>query len=143
MPNRLQQEIEEILGKDAKFPLREPLWRRIRRALSQRTRRAGEWLTSRLPRITVGRVMAAGVVLILLALFAPSLFNLDSDAITRAVILAGLALFIGAFVLSLRRRSPYVERRWRGQPIDLRQPGVGSRLRSWWNRWRSRRRFRN
>ncbi len=139
MPNRLQQEIEEILGKDAKFPLREPLWRRIRRALSQRTRR----LASRLPRITVGKVMAAGVVLILLALFAPSLFNLDSDAITRAVILAGLALFIGAFVLSLRRRSPHVERRWRGQPIDLRQPGVGSQLRSWWDRWRSRRRFRN
>lgn len=141
MPDRLQQEIEEILGKYEKFPLREPLWRRIRRNISQRTRRAGEWLASHLPRITVGRVMAAGVILILLALFAPSLFNLDSDAITRGVILAGLALFIGAFVFSLRRRTPYVEQRWRGQPLDLQQPGVGSRLRSWWDRWRSRRRY--
>ena len=141
MPDRLQREIEEILGKDAKFPLREPLLRRIRRNLSQRTRRAGQWLASRLPRITVGRVMAAGVILILLALFAPSLFNLGSAAITRGVILAGLALFIAAFVFSLRRRSPYVEHRWRGRPIDLQQPGVGSQIRSWWDRWRSRRRY--
>jgi hypothetical protein len=142
MPDRLREEIEEILGKYEKFPLREPPWRRIRRNISQRTRGAGQWLASHLPRITVGRVMAAGIILILLALFVPSLFNLDSDAITRGVILAGLALFIAAFVFSLRRRSSsYVEQRWRGQPLDLRQPRVGSRLRSWWDRWHSRRRY--
>ncbi len=142
MPDRLREEIEEILGKYEKFPLREPLWRRIRRNISRRTRGAGQWLTSHLPRITVGRVMAAGVILILIALFAPSLFNLDSDAITRGVILAGLGLFIAAFVFSLRRRrSPYVEQRWRGRPLDLQEPGVGSRLRSWWDRLRSRGRY--
>ncbi len=142
MPNRLQQEIEEILGNYEKFPLREPRWRRIRRRLSLRTRSARHWLASHLPRITVGRVMAAGVILILVALFAPSLFNLDSGAITRGIILAGLALFIGAFVFSLRRRTtPYVEQRWRGRPIDLRHPSIGSRLRSWWYRWRSRKRY--
>ena len=135
-----REEIDEILGKYEKFPLREPLWRRIRRNISRRARGAGQWLTSRLPRITVGRVMAAGVILILAALFGPSLFNLDSDAITRGIILAGLALFIGAFIFSLRRRPPYVEQRWRGRSVDVQQPGVGSRLRSWWDRWRSRRR---
>lgn len=138
MPDRLRQEIEEILGKYEKDPLKEPLWRRIRRSISQRIRSAGQWLSSRLPRITVGRVMVAGIILILIALFAPSFFDLGSDAITRGIILAGLALFIAAFIFSLRRRSPYVEQRWRGRPLDVQQPGVGSRLRSWWDRWRSR-----
>jgi hypothetical protein len=133
MADRLQQEIEEILGKYKKFPLREPFWRRIRRRLSRWLSSVGQWSASHLPRITVGRVMLVGIVLIVAAYF-----GIGDRSITQIVLVAGLILFVAAFVLALRRRPPHVHKRWRGEPIDLDEPGVGTRLRSWWGRWRSR-----
>jgi len=102
MSDRMQQEIEEILGKYKKFPLREPFWRRMRRRLSRWLSSVSQWSASHLPRITVARVMLV------------------------------------AFIFALRRRPRYVEKRWRGQSIELHEPGVSQRLRSWWGRWRSR-----
>jgi len=135
MSDRLQQEIEEILGKYKRFPLRESLWRRIRRRLSRWLNSLGRWPASHLPRITVGRVMLVGVAMIIAAYF----FSFGSDSITRSVIVAGLILFVAAFIFSLRRRPPYVEKRWRGRTVEeIGEPGVGDRLRSWWGRWRSR-----
>jgi len=134
MADRLQQEIEEILGRYNRFPLREPIWRRVRRRLSRWLSRLGRWPASHLSRITVGRVMLVGIALIIAAYF----FSFGSDSITRSVIVAGLILFVAAFIFSLRRRSPYVEKRWRGRTLDVGEPGVGERLRSWWGRWRSR-----
>lgn len=135
MSRRMQQEIEEILGKYKRFPLREPLWRRIRRRLSRWLSSVGRWSASHLPRITVGRVMLMGVVLIIAAYF-----GFGDKSITQMVLVAGLILFVAAFIFALRRGPPYVEKRWRGQPLTIREPGVGERLRSWWSRWRSRRR---
>jgi len=134
MSDRLQQEIEEILGKYKKFPLREPLWRRIRRRLSRWLSSASQWSASHLPRITVGRVMLVGVAMVIVAYF----FGFGGDSVARLMIIAGLILFVAAFVFSLRRRPRYVEKRWRGQPVEIEEPGVGERLRSWWGRWRSR-----
>jgi VIT1/CCC1 family predicted Fe2+/Mn2+ transporter len=134
MSDRLQQEIEEILGKYKRFPLREPLWRRIRRRLSRWLNSLGQWRASHLPRITLGRVMLVGMAMIIAAYF----FGFGSDSIARSVIVAGLILFIGAFIFSLRRRTPYVEKRWRGRTVQIGQPAVSERLRSWWDRWRSR-----
>ena len=133
MSDRMQQEIEEILGKYKKFPLREPLWRRIRRRLSRWSSSVGRWSASHLPRITVGRVMLVGIVLIIAAYF-----GFGGKSITQMVLVAGLIIFVAAFIFALRRRPQYVERRWRGRPLDVREPGIGERLRSWWNRWRSR-----
>jgi hypothetical protein len=133
MSDRMQQEIEEILGKYKKFPLREPLWRRIRRRLSRWSSSVGRWSASHLPRITVGRVMLVGIVLIIAAYF-----GFGGKSITQMVLVAGLILFVAAFIFALRRRPHYVEKRWRGQPLEIREPGIGERLRSWWNRWRSR-----
>ena len=132
MSDRMQQEIEEILGKYKKFPLREPLWRRIRRRLSRWLSSVGRWSSSHLPRITVGRVMLVGIVLIIAAWF-----GFGGKSITQMVLVAGLIIFVAAFIFALRRRPPHVERRWRGRPLDVREPGIGERLRSWWNRWRS------
>jgi VIT1/CCC1 family predicted Fe2+/Mn2+ transporter len=134
MSDRLQQEIEEILGKYKRFPLREPLWRRIRRRLSRWLSSLGRWPASHLPHVTLGRVMLVGVAMIITAYF----FGFGSDSITRSVIVAGLILLVGAFIFSLRRHSPYVEKRWRGRTVEIGQPGVSERLRSWWDRWRSR-----
>jgi len=128
----MQQEIEEILGKYKKFPLREPLWRRIRRRLSRWLSSVGRWSSSHLPRITVGRVMLVGIVLIIAAWF-----GFGGKSITQMVLVAGLIIFVAAFIFALRRRPPHVEKRWRGQPLEIREPGIGERLRSWWNRWRS------
>ena len=133
MSDRMQQEIEEILGKYKKFPLREPLWRRIRRRLSRWLSSVGRWSSSHLPRITVGRVMLVGIVLIIAAYF-----GFGGKSITQMVLVAGLIIFVAAFIFALRRRPQYVEKRWRGRPLDVREPGIGERLRSWWNRWRSR-----
>ena len=135
MSNRMQQEIEEILAKYKKFPLREPFWRRLRRRLSRWLSSVNQWSASHLPRITVGRVMLVGVAMIVVAYFA----GFGGDSVGRSIIIAGLILFVGAFIFSLRRRgTPYVEKRWRGQTVDYEGPGVGERLRSWWGRWRSR-----
>ena len=129
MSDRMQQEIEEILGKYKRFPLREPLWRRIRRRLSRWFSRLG----SHLPRITVGRVMLVGVALLIAAYF-----GFGGKSVTQMALVAGLILFVAAFIFALRRRPPPIDKRWRGQPLEIREPGIGERLRSWWNRWRSR-----
>lgn len=134
MSDRLQQEIEEILGKYKKFPLREPLWRRIRRRLSRWLSSVSQWSASHLPRITVGRVMLVGAAIIVVFYF----FEFGGDSVARSMIVAGLIIFVAAFIFSLRRRPRYVEKRWRGQPLEIDEPGVGERLRSWWSRWRSR-----
>ena len=133
MSDRLQQEIEEILGKYKRFPLREPLWRRIRRRLSRWFSSLGRWPASHLPRITLGRVMLVGIAMIMAAWF-----GVGGKSTTQMVLVAGLILFVAAFIFSLRRRPPYVEKRWRGRTLQIGQPGVGERLRSWWDRWRSR-----
>jgi len=132
MSHRMQQEIEEILGKYKKFPLREPFWRRMRRRLSRWLNSVRQWSASHLPRITIGRVMLVGIVLIIAAYF-----GVGGRSTTQMVLAAGLIIFVAAFIFALRRRPRYVERRWRGQTLEIAEPGVGERLRSWWSRWRS------
>jgi len=65
-------------------------------------------------------------------------FNVGDSFTNRLLIGIGLGLFFLAFLLSLRRSGRVPEKRWRGQPMEL-QPSMGDRLRSWWERWRSRR----
>jgi hypothetical protein len=135
MSDRLRQEIDEILGKYEKFPLREPLLSRLRRRVSLLAGTVGQLLLSPLRLVTAGRLMLLGVVLILVAYF-----SWGGDSITRSIIIAGLLVFALAFMVSLRRRTPHVEPRWRGRPLDLSEPSVGARLRAWWGRWRGQRR---
>jgi hypothetical protein len=131
MSDRLREEIDEILSKYEKFPLREPLPRRLRRKASELTAATGRLLTAPLHHVTAGRLMLLGLVLILVAYF-----SWGGASITRAAIIAGLIVFAFAFMVSLRRRGPRVEQRWRGRPLDLQEPSVGTRLRAWWGRWR-------
>ena len=46
MSDRLRREIDEILSKYEKFPLREPLPRRLRRKASELTTAAGQLLAA-------------------------------------------------------------------------------------------------
>ena len=135
MSDRMRQEIDEILSKYEKFPLREPLLRRLRRKASEVAAAAGQALAAPLHYVTAGRLMLLGLILVLAAYF-----GLGGGSATQAIVIAGLIVFALAFMVSLRRRSPHIEQRWRGRPLDVHEASLGARLRAWWGRWRGRRR---
>ena len=128
MAQRYQREIEEILGqageegqdagKGCSKPPRAP-----RRAL--RSRRPG---LGRFVRPTPGRLLLAGIVLLVLAVV---LNALDAPGV-RPFFWASVVLFVFAYVAYFTRPRRTVERRWRGQPMDDPQPaGPLSRLWRW------------
>jgi len=134
MPDRVQQEIEELLARLETFPPKRPLSQRIKRGISGSFSAIGNALsTIPVPHLTAGHLLLIAIAMIVVAFMIGG----GSDLI-RWVIICGFVLFVAAFVLSLRRQSRPQEKLWRGKPMDLNDPGVGERLRSWWRR-RSRR----
>jgi hypothetical protein len=134
MPDRIQQEIEELLAKLDTFPPKRSLWARVRGRISGFFREIGHAFSSiPFPRLSAGHVLLLAIAVIVIFSVAGPGGNL-----TRWVIVGAIVAFIGAFVFSLRRHSRPQEKLWRGKPMDLSGPGVGERLRSWWRR-RSRR----
>ncbi len=135
MPNqsdRIQKEVDELLAKIERFPPRRSLSRRIGDAASAPFRALRRGLSGLgLRRISAGHVLLAAIIIIVIAYVAGG-----SGDVWRWVIVGGIALFIAAFVMSLRRQSrPPAERYWRDRPIDLDDRGSG---RSFWDRWRGR-----
>ena len=134
MPDRIQQEIEELLAKLDTFPPKRPFWVRVRSGISGFFRDIGHTIsTIPFPRLSAGHVLLIAIAVIVF--FSLADFG---GGLTRWVIAGAIVAFIGAFVMSLRRHSRPQEKLWRGKPMDLNSPGVGERLRSWWRR-RSRR----
>ncbi|MBI1885475.1 MAG: hypothetical protein HYS09_04060 [Chloroflexi bacterium] len=136
MADKLQREIEELLDQLEDFPPRRSPWAWLRSTLSRvfAGLRRG-FSTPRLPRLSIGHLLLASVVLIIVAY----VFSPGGDSGGRILIGAALLIFVVAFVLSLRRQGRIPEKRWRGQPMEVDSSGMGSRLRSWWERWRGRR----
>ena len=135
MSSKLERDIEEVLAQVDKFPQPSRL-RRLRRRLSNAVGAAGAAIASLpRPRVSVGQVLLLGIALIVIAYVFGDSFG--SQSILRLFIISGIILFIGAFIFSLRRQSSsrLPEKRWRGQPMDLR-PGGDT---PWWKRWLSRR----
>ena len=135
MPNqsdRIQQEVDELLAKIEKFPPRRPLSRRVGDAVTAPLRALRRGLSGlSLPRISAGHVLLAAIIVIVIAYVAGG-----SGDIWRWIIVGGIALFIAAFIMSLRRQSkPPAQRYWRDRPLDLHDRGSG---RSFWDRWRGR-----
>lgn len=134
MPDRIQQEIEELLARLETFPPKRPFSSRIKYAISGFFHSAGNAVSSLpVPHLTAGHLLLIAIAMIVIAFMIGG-----SSGLIRWVIIGGFVLFIAAFVLSLRRQSRPQEKLWRGKPLDLNGPGVGERLRSWWRR-RSRR----
>jgi len=130
MPDRVQQEIEDLLARLEKFPPKRPLRRRVSDTIGAPFRAAGRAFAGlRLPSISAGHLLLIAIAIIVVAYLAGG-----SGEIVRWVIVAGILLFIAAFVMSLRRHSAPPEKVWRGEPLDLRPRG-----KSWWGRWRNRR----
>lgn len=138
MPSKLERDIDEVLAKVERFPPRRPLWRRIRRRIGEALGGIGRALAGLpRPRLSVGQILLLGIAVVVIAyVFGDSI---GSRSIVRLLIIGGIVLFIGAFILSLRRQpsSRLPEKRWRGQPMDLDRPGESGE--PWWKRWRSRR----
>src|SRR3972149_708012 len=82
-------------------------------------------MLARLSSVSLGQVMLASLVLVLVAFF----FRAASPALARWVVIAGLILFLTAFALSLLSGHSRHQRRWRGEGIDLSEPRLGTRLR--------------
>lgn len=137
MSSKLERDIEEVLAKIERFPPKRSLRQRIGRRLAGVRDGLGRVLSSiPRPRASVGQVLLLGIAVIVIAyVFGDSL---GGAGLVRLMIIAGIVIFIGAFIVSLRRQSSgrLPEKRWRGQPMDLHDSGD---TRPWWTRWRSRR----
>jgi hypothetical protein len=128
MSSKLERDIEEVLAQVDKFPQPSRL-RRLRRHLSNAVGAAGVAIASLPGRGQRRPGPAAGA--------GPHRHrhvfgdSFGSQSIVRLFIISGIVLFIGAFIFSLRRRSSsrLPEKRWRGQPMDLRPGGA-----PWWKR---------
>ncbi len=132
MSSKLERDIEEVLAQIDRFPPKRSLWSRIRRRVANTVGGVGEAISSiPWPRIGIGQVLLIAIAVIVIAYF-----GFRSSNIGSILIFGGILAFIGAFIFSLRRQSAsrLPEKRWRGQPMDLDDPGD-----SWWKRWRSRR----
>jgi hypothetical protein len=134
-PDKVQREIEELLGKLDNFVPEERLVSKIK---SKRRAEAGPGLVERMlkraSRITLGHVMLAGLALLLAASFAPGIFI----GYARYAMILGLLMTGGAFVMSVigwdSRRTiagGTSEKRWRGQVINYSEPSAPSRFRDW------------
>jgi hypothetical protein len=130
MAQRYQREIEEILGQageqgegagsDGSKPPRSP--RRVARA--PRGPRLGRFI-----RPTSGRLLLAGIVLLVLSVLFRAL---DVPGVTP-FLWASVVLFVFAYVVYFTRPRRTVERRWRGQPMDDPPQPAGPLSRLW--RW--------
>ena len=127
MPDKIQREVEDLLSRLDTFPRKRPVWSRARSAMRGWFRSASG---VSLPRLSAGHILLISIgVIVVASVILPG----GSDAV-RWVIAAGIVMFIGAFIFSLRRQSRPSEKYWRDKPLDLHG---GSR--GWWDRWRNRR----
>ena len=119
MPEKYKDEIEEILRKAGEVAPRKPSKEskeseqhsedRAREPIvTQRARPADPRTGPRLPTITAGKLMLAGVVIFLIGIkFTPFIW-------------IGLAMLVGAYLLYfVKPRSISYEKRWRGRSVDV------------------------
>ncbi len=133
-PDRLKDEIEEILNKIEHFPKPEsPRARARRRAL----RRLADAVASaeraaarQLGRVSVSQLMLISFVLIIGSLF----FRRIHPLAMQWVLYGGIVLFVSSFAILIFTRSPggTHQQRWRGRSIEYRMPSLLERLRSWY-----------
>lgn len=139
MPDRLQQELDDILRRADELTEKRPLPARLGSRASARLRVIRRSIGGfRLPRFSISQMLFASLAAIIIGyVFFPG-----GDLVGRLLLFGGIGGFVVAFVLSITRGGrggANYEKRWRGQPMELQGPGVGRRLRTWWGRWRHRR----
>lgn len=136
MPDRLQQEIDDLLSRLETTRPKRSFASRVRSAIGGAIGSVvGLFNGISLPHLSAGHILLIAISVIVVAYLALP----EGSDLTRWIIAGGIVAFILAFALSLRRsatggRPP--QKYWRDKPIDLRSSG---RIRSWWARRRDRR----
>jgi len=134
--NRLEREIEEILGKIEQFP---DAGTRRRRSMNRAAQQFGAAISDRVrgvvrqvARFSISQVMILSFILILGSLF----FRRAAPGMMTWVLYAGIILFITSFAISMfgGRGRASASTKWRGRTIQYQSsPSLGERLRFWWN----------
>ncbi len=132
MTDQLQREIEDLLNKLDEFIPEQKRTSRLRSRVGERFRRIRDRLGSLIGRVSLGHLMIASLVLIFVA------FAFRSSTVGRYSLFAGLALLAVTIVISFATNRRTAEKRWRGQVVDLSQPGPFDRLQSWFKKRRNR-----
>lgn len=133
MADRIEREIEEILKKIDKLPEGSRPSKGGRAGGNAAPRRAGNtggpqktsrWLSS----VSMRKVMMWALVAVVVAFFLRGIPG------GYWLLIGAIIVFATAFILSTRGGSvpSAPEKRWRGQPIDLSEPGWPDRLKAWW-----------
>ncbi|RLT34772.1 MAG: hypothetical protein DWI58_20185 [Chloroflexi bacterium] len=135
--NRLEREIEEILGKIEQFPdatarkkrERNRTLQRISNAIADRQRA----LMRQLSRFTIAQVILLSIIVILGSLF----FRRAAPQLMTWVLTAGIILFVTALAISFfgNRRGASGQPNWRGRPVRPATSGgptIPQRLQRWW-----------
>jgi hypothetical protein len=121
MADRIEREIEEILKKIDNFPDRT-------RARPRKPSKASGALQRWLAHVSMRKVM-------MWALFAAMVaFFLRGIPGGYFLLIGAIIVFVTAFMLSTRGgggASNLPEKRWRGQPLDLSEPGWPDKLKAW------------
>ena len=130
MPDdKIQREIEDILNRLDAFVPEEGVASRMRRRSSGAANSFGRAIIAPLARISLRQVMLTALILVVVGFIGMRVNPLFG----RWLLIGGVILFLTSFALSFFSRSspPITEKRWRGQPMELREPGLSDRLRSW------------
>jgi len=134
--NRLEREIEEILGKIEQFP---DAGSRRRRTVNRTLQRIGYAISDRvrdfarqLGRFSVSQVMLFSFILIIASLF----FRRAAPGMMSYMLYAGIILFIASFAISVfgrgRTSSGSGSTKWRGRTVQYQSgPSLMQRLRYW------------
>jgi hypothetical protein len=145
MPERWEQEIDELLQRREAKLRREPVTRRVRRRSAPMMSGLSEAFRSFLRRTPVEQFMIASLALVAVAF----LFNIfpSTLVLARWASLLSILLFVLAIALSVagrRGQGPPGAKRWRDRDVGYgsnygNQPTLWDSLRTWWRRRRFRR----
>lgn len=134
--DKIKQEIEDILNQlDTFLPEdKQPIpFRRPRRSSTAAKSLRG--VIEPLAHISLRQMMLTALVLLGVGFIGVRIDSVSTYG--KWLLIAGVVLFLACFVLSILNRGgsaprgPAYEKRWRGQPMNLDEPGIGDKVRGW------------
>lgn len=142
--DRLEREIEEILGKIEQFPEADARRRRARHRAFGRVgaavSRQQQAIARQLGRVSISQVMLLAFLMILGSFF----FRRMSPLLMEWVMYAGIVLFVSSFAIMMFSGGPRGsgggrQTKWRGRTVHYgphgghARPTLSQRLRRWWS----------
>jgi len=130
MPDdKIQREIEDILARLDDFVPEESVASRMRRRSSDAAASFLRAVLSPIAGISLRNVMMTALLLIVIGFLGMRV----NPFVGRWLLVGGVILLLTTIALSVFHKPapPALEKRWRGQPLDLNEPTLGDRLRAW------------